>query len=65
MSDDRNGRNDDRSVVAANIGAAIIVLLLILGGYRQVQNLAADRKVQDCFLSGRHDCVPIDANHNG
>jgi len=59
MSDDRNGRDDDRPV-AANIGAAIIVLLLILGAYWLVQSFAANRKVQDCFLSGRHDCVPMD-----
>ncbi|MFZ0693913.1 MAG: hypothetical protein WAN51_07155 [Alphaproteobacteria bacterium] len=65
MSDDRNGRDDDRSVVAANIGAAIVVLLLILGAYWLIESFAANRKVQDCFLSGRHDCVPIDENRNG
>jgi len=38
---------------------------LILGAYWLIESFAANRKVQDCFLSGRHDCVPIDENRNG
>jgi len=38
-----------------------ITLLLVLVGVWLAERIADMRKTQDCFLSGRRNCTPIDA----
>jgi hypothetical protein len=38
----------------------LIVLLLVLGGVALVHKLASVSHLQDCVMSGRTNCAPID-----
>ena len=38
----------------------LIVLLLVLGGVALVHKLASMSHLQDCVMSGRTNCAPID-----
>ncbi len=40
----------------------LVVLLLIFGGMLLVHVLRRESQLQDCVLSGRTNCVPIDAS---
>jgi hypothetical protein len=43
-----------------NIAAIVFTILLASAGAWLAINLADMRKTQDCFLSGRRNCTPID-----
>jgi hypothetical protein len=40
----------------ASLAGVVIVLLLLVGGLFLVQQLRAASMIEDCMLSGRHDC---------
>lgn len=40
------------------------ICLLILGGWFLTQRLIANSRVEDCLMSGRKNCAPIDAQGN-
>lgn len=40
----------------------LIALLLVLGGMLLVRELGRTSRLQDCVMSGRTDCAPIDPN---
>ncbi|HEX4024717.1 MAG TPA: hypothetical protein VHX52_08445 [Steroidobacteraceae bacterium] len=42
----------------------IIVLLLVLGGLLLVRELTNMSRLQDCVMSGRTNCAPIDSRAN-
>jgi hypothetical protein len=44
----------------SNFAAGMIVLLLIAGGLWIADSLAKMQKDQDCVLSGRRGCSPVD-----
>jgi hypothetical protein len=46
---------------AALIGL-VVTLLLILGGWLLTRALDRAAKLQDCVMSGRTNCAPIDAS---
>lgn len=50
----------DGSRRSALIGLAVVVVLL-LAGWLLVHELYVDMKLQDCLLSGRTNCAPIEA----
>jgi len=57
------GDDDDedyRRRMRANVAAVVVVGLLIWCGFWLFNTLAELRKVQDCVLSGRTNCVRID-----
>jgi hypothetical protein len=43
-----------------NALAALVAILLIVGGLWIADVMAQMRKNQDCVLSGRRDCTPVD-----
>jgi hypothetical protein len=40
----------------------LVVAALVLGGWFVFRQMQADSKLQDCFLSGRKNCAPIDSD---
>ncbi|HXW49154.1 MAG TPA: hypothetical protein VEK31_06915 [Xanthobacteraceae bacterium] len=56
MADDGKGNDSQRrSIIALGV-----VVLLFLVGWLLVRELYSNEKVEDCVLSGRTNCVPID-----
>lgn len=43
------------------VAGLILVLLLVLGGLFLVHVLRDNARLQDCALSGRTNCAPIDS----
>jgi hypothetical protein len=57
------GREDDyRHRMMVNLAALIFTLLLATAGAWLAVKVADMRKTQDCFLSGRRNCTPIDVH---
>jgi hypothetical protein len=40
----------------------LILAALFVGGWLLVRKLQADAKIQDCVMSGRKNCAPIDTD---
>jgi hypothetical protein len=40
----------------------LVVAALVLLGWFVVRQLQADSKMQDCIMSGRKNCAPVDTN---
>jgi hypothetical protein len=55
---DESDRAQKRALVVAGVVLAIVVIGLLLE-----RELAASAKLQDCLLSGRTNCAPIDVQH--
>jgi len=54
---DRGNTNRRASLVALGV---VVVLFVI--GWIVTHELYANQKIEDCVLSGRTNCVPIDTN---
>jgi hypothetical protein len=56
---DRNKEtgNQRRSMIALGV-----VVLLFLVGWLLARELYADSKMEDCLMSGRTNCVPLDTS---
>jgi hypothetical protein len=50
----------DRRLRASAIGL-IFIIVLAIGGYMLVQVLKKQSKLEDCLMSGRTNCAPIDS----
>jgi hypothetical protein len=59
--DHRSGDNDDGAErrSAALIGL-IIILALAIAGVVIVRELREKSQLEDCLMSGRHNCAPIE-----
>ena len=60
--DDRNRtQNDetDRAQWRALIVAGVVLVIIVIGVLLE-RELASSAKLQDCLLSGRTNCAPID-----
>jgi hypothetical protein len=53
--------DDDRHRMATNIAGVAIAAVLIVTGIWIANTMASMRKNQDCVLSGRRGCSPVDA----
>ena len=51
---------DDHSRMVANAVAAAIFLVLIVSGIWLADTIVTMRNIQDCALSGRRNCAPIE-----
>ena len=60
---DKRFENDDRETddrrTAALMGL-VIVLALAIAGVVLVRDLGAESKLEDCLMSGRTNCAPIE-----
>jgi len=61
---DPEEREDYRHRMRTNLAAILVVGLLIWCGYWLFDTLAEMRKLQDCALSGRTNCVTINVPMN-
>ncbi len=62
----KTGRNDDdaaddRHRTITNVAGLAFVVLLIAAGIWLANTMATMRKNEDCVLSGRRNCAPIEA----
>lgn len=57
---ERDDNPDDyRHRMLVNLAAFVVLILLAGGGYWLADTMARMRKDQDCVLSGRRNCSPI------
>jgi hypothetical protein len=42
--------------------ALVVAVVLCMGGWFLARELHSNQKVEDCVLSGRTNCVPIDTH---
>jgi hypothetical protein len=57
-SDDNRGGSNRRNIVG------LVVVLVVAGlGWLLIRELQAKSKLEDCLLSGRRDCAPIDTTN--
>jgi hypothetical protein len=54
------GEDDYRHRMMVNLAAVVFTVLLSIVGIWLTLQIADMRKTQDCFLSGRRNCTPID-----
>jgi hypothetical protein len=59
-----DGADDYRHRMLTNIAALLFVAALIGAGLWIADTMAAMRKNQDCVLSGRSGCTPVQVEHN-
>ena len=55
--------DDYRHRMKVNVAAFVFVLALIGAGLWLAETMAELRKNEDCVLSGRHNCTPIEVNN--
>jgi F0F1-type ATP synthase assembly protein I len=55
--------DDYRHRMTMNIAGLIVVAVLVGAGLWLVNAIADLRKNQDCALTGRRNCAPIELNH--
>jgi hypothetical protein len=56
--------DDYRHRMLMNAAAFVVVALLIGAGLWIADTMAAMRKNQDCVLSGRRGCTPVEMRHD-
>jgi hypothetical protein len=62
---EHGGEPDDyRHRMVVNVAAVVVVTLLVGAGLWIANTMAAMRKNQDCVLSGRRGCSPVDIPHD-
>jgi hypothetical protein len=61
MGEPAGDNDDDGGHSRASLIGLIIVVVLVVGGFFLVQKLKAMSELQDCVMSGRTNCAPIDA----
>jgi hypothetical protein len=59
--DDDGGDEQGRSLM--NLAALVFVILLVIGGVWLAKVLQRHARLEDCLMSGRTNCAPIDASH--
>jgi hypothetical protein len=58
---ERTDAHDDyRHRMMVNLLGLVVTILLIIGGIWIVDKIVEMRKTQDCYLSGRRNCTPIE-----
>ena len=55
--------DDYRHRMKVNVAAFVVVVLLIGAGLWLAETMAELRKHEECLLSGRHNCTPIETTN--
>ena len=58
--DERGVRQDDEARRTAALMGFIVILVLAIAGVVLVRELAQNAKLEDCLMSGRRNCAPIE-----
>ena len=58
-----DGADDYRHRMMVNVAAFVFVIVLIGAGLWLADTMARMRKNQDCVLSGRRGCTPVEVTH--
>jgi hypothetical protein len=58
------GPDDYRHRMLVNAAALLVVVMLMGVGLWIAETMAEMRKNQDCVLSGRRNCSPVEVNHS-
>jgi hypothetical protein len=56
--------DDYRHRMLMNVAGLIVVALLVGIGWWLADSMATMRKNQDCVLSGRRGCTPVEVHHD-
>ncbi len=59
MADDDEPHSNTRNIIGL-----VVILAMLVGGWFIVQRLAQTSRVEDCLMSGRRNCAPVDAKGN-
>jgi ferric-dicitrate binding protein FerR (iron transport regulator) len=51
---------EDRRRARTNVAALILAAILVLVGWFLVRQLGQSARMQDCIMSGRSNCAPIE-----
>jgi len=57
--DERGARQDEARQTAALMGV-VVILVLAIAGVVLVRELGKSTKFEDCLMSGRRNCAPIE-----
>ena len=58
--DGRRARDDDRRRTLVNLSALVFLVMLVVGCVWLARVLSENAKLEDCLMSGRTNCNPID-----
>jgi hypothetical protein len=61
----RNSADDYRHRMITNVIALVFIIMLTAAGIWLADAISALRKSEDCLLSGRRNCAPIDVPAHG
>jgi hypothetical protein len=64
MASDPNEPREPDSRRGALIGL-VVTALIVIAGYFLMTSLRNQGKLEDCLMSGRSNCAPIDVGHPG
>ncbi len=57
------GRDDDNRQRRVNLAVLVFLIFLVVGCVWLAQVLSRNAKMEDCLMSGRTNCNPIDTTH--
>jgi hypothetical protein len=57
-----DGPGDDNHRPLRNLAALVFLALLVAGGVWLAEVMARQSKLEDCLLSGRTNCAPIETS---
>ena len=59
--EDEGGDEQGRRLI--NLAALVFVILLVIGGVWLAKVMQRHARLEDCLMSGRTNCAPIDTSH--
>jgi hypothetical protein len=62
MTDLREEKEEEDVRFTTSLAGLAVALLLAVVGLYLLEALAAESKLEDCFLQGRMNCVPIEVS---
>jgi hypothetical protein len=57
---DERGTSEDEARQTAALMGFIVILVLAIAGVVLVRELTTNAKLEDCLMSGRRNCAPIE-----